>query len=82
MPVLPRLTEAPDIDGCLAHRSLVFGMRRRGRLVGGVVMTGEPPLRTLMRVPQAERAAVAAAFDDADTVELSRKISANRHAEV
>gem|GEM_PF-302359 len=86
MPVLHRLTEQADIDEFVSsyerasgyrvpldymHRGLVFGMRRRGRLIGGVVMTGEPPLRTLIRVPEAARAAVAAAFDERDTVELT-----------
>jgi short-subunit dehydrogenase len=86
MPVLRRLTDAHDIDEFLTcyhaasgyqvppdylHRGIVFGMRRRGRLVGGVVMTGEQPLRTLVRIPAEQRAEVAAAFDPTDTVELT-----------
>jgi short-subunit dehydrogenase len=86
VPVLHRLTRNDDIDEFVAcyerasgyrvpldylHRGLVFGMRRRGRLIGGVVITGEAPLRTLIRVPEADRAAVAAAFDQRDTVELT-----------
>jgi uncharacterized protein len=86
VPVLRRLTRARELDEfveCYAqasgyrvplaylHRGLVFGMRRRGRLIGGVVITGERPLRTLVRVPEEQRAAVAAAFDERDTVELT-----------
>jgi hypothetical protein len=51
-------------------RALVFGLRRRGRLVGGVVMTAEAPLRTLVRVPEPQRTEIAATVGT-DTVELT-----------
>jgi short-subunit dehydrogenase len=52
------------------RRSLVFGYVRRGRLMGGVVMSGQAPFRTLDRIPDAYREQVAAAIDPGDTVEL------------
>lgn len=86
MPVLDRLTR-PDEIGEFAdayerasgyrvpadylRRCLVFGMRHRGRLIGGVVITGEAPFRTLARVPEPDRDAVAARIDAASTVELT-----------
>jgi short-subunit dehydrogenase len=83
--VLQRITDAADLAE-FAHayelasgyhvsqdylcRALVFGLRRRGRLVGGVVMTAEAPLRTLIRIPEPQRHEVAARVGD-DTVELT-----------
>jgi short-subunit dehydrogenase len=52
------------------RRSLVFGFLRKQRLVGGVVMSGAPPFRTLQRIPEPQRTAVAAAIDPDDTNEL------------
>jgi hypothetical protein len=86
VPVLRQLTDPREIDefakayaeasGYWApveylRRCLVFGMRRRGRLIGGVVMTGSTPFRTFERIPRPQRDAVAAAVDGADTVELT-----------
>jgi short-subunit dehydrogenase len=53
------------------HRCLVFGMRHRGRLIGGVAITGEAPFRTLARLPEPDRDAVTARIDVARTVELT-----------
>lgn len=52
------------------RRSLVFGYIRHGRLMGGVVMSGQAPFRTLDRIPDAYREQVATAIDPRDTVEL------------
>ncbi|HEX6499109.1 MAG TPA: SDR family NAD(P)-dependent oxidoreductase [Micromonosporaceae bacterium] len=86
MPVLHQLIDAREIEEFAEayhrasgypvpldylHRCLVFGMRRRGRLIGGVVVTGEAPLRTFARIPQPHRAAVEAAVDGTGTVELA-----------
>jgi short-subunit dehydrogenase len=83
--LLHRITEVGDLDEFAEAyerasgyrvspeylgRALVFGLRRRGRLVGGVVMTAEAPLRTLTRVPAPQRAQIAAAVGN-DTVELT-----------
>jgi short-subunit dehydrogenase len=85
MPLLHQLTTAAEIEEYAAeyekasgyrvpieylHRSLVFGFVRGGRLRGGVVMSGASPFRTLQRVPEPHRAAVAAAIDPDDTIEL------------
>lgn len=86
MSVLDRLTSPAEIGEFAAayerasgyrvpedylRRCLVFGMRHRGRLVGGVVITGEAPFRTLARLPEPDRDAVAARIDAARTVELT-----------
>lgn len=86
MPVLHQLTTARDIDDFADAyerasgyrvpvdyllRGLVFGMRHRGRLIGGVVVTGQAPFRTFERIPQPYRGAVEAAVDPSDTVELA-----------
>jgi short-subunit dehydrogenase len=86
MALLRQLTAAADIDDYAAayhrasgyrvsreylRRSLVFGYLHRGRLVGGIVMSGQAPFRTLERIPDDCRAAVAAAIEHADTVELT-----------
>ena len=86
MPVLDRLTRPAEIGEFAdayerasgyrvpedyLRRCLVFGMRYRGRLIGGVVITGEAPFRTLARLPEPDREAVAACVDAARTVELT-----------
>src|SRR5688500_13089633 len=53
------------------RRSTVYGFRRRGVLIGGVVMATDRPLRTLDRIPEAERPGVAALLPDGDVVELT-----------
>jgi short-subunit dehydrogenase len=85
MTVLRQLTAAAEIDEYAAayaeasgyrvpieylRRSLVFGFVRGGRLLGGVVMSGQAPFRTLDRIPDGYREAVSAAVDAADTIEL------------
>jgi short-subunit dehydrogenase len=52
------------------HRSLVFGFVRNGRLLGGVVISGQSPFRTLQRIPEPYRTKVAAAIDPSNTIEL------------
>ncbi|MEU6201818.1 SDR family NAD(P)-dependent oxidoreductase [Streptomyces sp. NPDC047061] len=86
MPILHRLTTLPEIEefadsyerasgyrvaADYLKRGLVLGMRRRGRLIGGAVMTGEAPLRTFARIPEARRGAVEASVDPDDTIELA-----------
>ena len=53
------------------ERSVVYGLRLRGRLVGGVVMSTLSPLRTLQRIPEPDRSRVEAMLDLDDTVELT-----------
>jgi hypothetical protein len=53
------------------RRSTVYGLRRNGVLVGGVVMGTGRPLRTLARIPEAQRREVAALLPDGDVVELT-----------
>jgi hypothetical protein len=53
------------------RRSNVYGLRRRGVLVGGVVMATDRPLRTLARIPEERRPEVAGLLPDGDVVELT-----------
>lgn len=53
------------------RRSAVYGLYRRGVLVGGVVMATDWPLRTLARIPEDRRPAVAALLPAGDVVELT-----------
>jgi short-subunit dehydrogenase len=86
VPVLHQLTDAREIDEFAKayaaasgywvpieylRRCLVFGMRRRGRLIAGVVITGSAPFRTFQRIPESEQEAVSSAVDEKDTVELT-----------
>jgi len=52
------------------RRSLVFGFVKKGRLLGGVVISGQAPFRTLQRIPEPYRTQVTTAVDPSDTVEL------------
>ncbi|MGH8890898.1 MAG: SDR family NAD(P)-dependent oxidoreductase [Acidothermaceae bacterium] len=85
MKVLSQLTTSAEIDEYAEkyeqasgyrvpidylQRSLVFGFVRKGRLLGGVVISGQAPFRTLQRVPEPYRTQVAAAVDPSDTIEL------------
>lgn len=52
-------------------RSVVYGFRRRGRTIGGVVMSASPPFRTLQRIPAQAQPAVRKRVRPDDTVELT-----------
>lgn len=86
MPILHRLSATSDIEEFIdgyerasgrrvpadyPHSSMTFGMRRRGRLIGGAIIGQRTPFRTLAFVPEAARTAVASAIEGTDTVELT-----------
>jgi hypothetical protein len=86
MPPLHRLSATSDIEEFVdgferasgyrvpadrSDSSMTFGMRRRGRIIGGVMIRRQAPFRTMTLIPEAARPPVASAIEGTNTVELT-----------